>query len=253
MTTTDPRGAFALIGAALLKAPGGECRHLTVSVGNTPVQLSPEDCRTALYGRPRRDEELRTAVWRQAVVEARQEPREGAATGRLLVLWLAAPALYRNLYRILRQSRIERADLEAEAVLALLAALDTVDPDGPDPAGHMIKEAVGRMWAYAGRIRREVPVVDVARFAEARNVTTSREQSGQQVDEWELHVTPPPRRDGLAATLRFAESSPARREGERIGALAHCAGLSDIVFRARRHQEAERIGTLVLRPTGVRR
>ncbi|MET9465536.1 hypothetical protein ABZY44_12135 [Streptomyces sp. NPDC006544] len=251
MIRTDPAGAFSLIEGALRKEPVGAPWLLVVSVGHSSVRLSPEECRNALYG-PRRDEGLRATIWRQAVAEARQEPAGGAGTGRLLVVWLAIPGLYRNLRRILRQLRVERADLEAEAVLAVLGALDTAHPDSPDLGGHMIKEAVNRMWSYADRVRREVPVVDVARFAEARCVTALRGEPQQPTDEWELHLTPPPRHDGLAATLRFTDSRT-RREGERIGALAHCAGLPDLVFRARRHEDSELIGTLALSPLGARR
>ncbi|MCF3106583.1 hypothetical protein IPZ58_34210 [Streptomyces roseoverticillatus] len=251
MTSTDPRGVFALIDRELLGARGGVRPFLTVAVDRHTVRLSPVESRKALYG-PGRDEALGRAVWRQAVREAQQEPGHGGdGTGRLLVVWLALPGLYRNLHRILRQLRVERDDLEGEAVLAVLATLDAADPDSPDMGGLMIKEAVNRMWAYANRIRQEVPVVDIAAFAEARNATAPPEEQLRPTDGWELHVTPPPCPNGLAATLRFAESRT-RREGERLGALAHRAGLPDVVFRARRHEEADLIGTLVLRPAGAR-
>lgn len=251
MTWTDPAGAFALIGNRLRAVPGGVQRSLTVTVDHHPVRLSLEECRNALYG-PLRDEALRTAIWRQAVTEAQREPRGGDGKGRMTAVWLAIPGAYRNLHRILRQLRVERSDLESEAVLAVLAALDAADPDGPETGGRMIKEAVNRMWAYANRVTREVPVVDIAAFADARNATDTLEERSRPTDGWEVHLTPPPGRDGLAATLRFADSRT-QQEGERIGALAQCAGLPDLVFRARRHEEAELIGTLVLRPTGPRR
>ncbi|MGA6224212.1 hypothetical protein ACPESV_28255 [Streptomyces umbrinus] len=252
MTSTDVRGVFALIDRRLLQGHGGVRPSLELSVGRRMVRLSPEESRTVLYG-PGRDEALREAVWRQAVTEAAQEPGGGDGLGRLLVVWLAMPGLYRNLNCILRRLRVERADLEAEAVLAVLAALDVMDPSNPDTGSRIVKQAVNRMWAYANRVSREVPVVDIATFADARNATApAEEQPRSTFDGWELHLTPPPRCDGLAATLRFAESHT-RREGERLGALAHCAGLPDLVFRARRHEEADLIGTLVLRPRGVRR
>lgn len=251
MTSTDPRGLFALIDSRLLGAHGDVRPSLSVSVGRQTVLLSPEESRKALYG-PRRNGTLRAAVWRQAVTEARREPEDGEGRGRLFVIWLALPGLYRNMYRILRQWPIERADLEAEAVLAVLAALEVADLDSPDMGGRVIKEAVNRMWAYANRTRREVPVLDIAAFTEARNAKVSSEEPAWPVDGWALHLTPPPRGDGLCATLRFAESRT-RREGERLGALAHRAGLSELIFRARRHEEADLVGTLVLRPVGARR
>ncbi|MFB8242949.1 hypothetical protein ACFC58_41080 [Kitasatospora purpeofusca] len=252
MTMTDSGGVFALIGGTLLDATGDARPSLTVSTGRHPaVRLSPEECRDALYGK-HHDETLRAAIWRQAAVQARQEPRGGNGTGRSLLLWLTLPGLYRSLHRILRTFGIERADLEAEAVLAVLSTLDKTDPDHPDTGGLLIKAGVGGMWAYAGRVAREIPVLDVARFANARNATARPDGPPQPTGAWELHIAPPPQPDGLAATLRFT-TSRTRHEGERLGALAYCAGLPELAFRARRHEEEELIGTLALRPAGARR
>ncbi|MGA5358391.1 hypothetical protein [Streptomyces purpurascens] len=246
MTSTGPEGVFARIDRGVLRPHGGTRPSLTVYVGSRAVLLSPEESRSALYG-PRRDGVLGAAVWRQAVAQARREPRDGAGAGRLLVVWLALPGLYRNLHRILRLWRVDRADLEAEAVLAVLVALDAADPDGPDTGGRLIKEVVNRMWAYAKRVTREVPVVDVGAFAEARNATAPPEERPRPPEGWELHITPRPRRECLYATLRFAEPRP-RQGGRRTGTR-----LPDLVFRARRHEEADLIGTLALRPAGARR
>ncbi|MFG3019987.1 hypothetical protein ACGFZQ_15805 [Streptomyces sp. NPDC048254] len=247
MTPTGPGGVFARIDRGVLGPPGGTRPSLTVHVGSCAVLLSPEESRRALYG-PRRDAVLGAAVWRQAVAEARGEPRNTDGAGRLLVVWLALPGLYRHLHRILRLWRqVDRADLEAEAVLAVLAALDAADPDGPDPGGRLVKDAVNRMWAYAKRVTREIPVVDIGAFAEARDATVPSEERPLPPGGWEVHITPPPRREGLYATLRFAEPHP--RQGGRRTATR----LPDLVFRARRHEEADLIGTLVLRPAGARR
>ncbi|MCX4849656.1 hypothetical protein [Streptomyces sp. NBC_00893] len=247
MTTTGPGGVFARIDQSVLGPPDGTRLSLTVHVGSRTILLSPEESRRALYGAGR-DATLRAAVWRQAVTEARQEPADCDGAGRLLVVWLVLPGLYRNLHRILRLwRRVDRADLEAEAVLAVLAALDAADPDGPDTGGCLIKEAVNRMWAYAKRVTREIPVVDVGAFAEARNATVGTEEGTCPPEGWEVHITPPPRREGVCATLRFAEPRH-RRDGGQAG-----TGLPDLVLRARRHEEAGLIGTLVLRPAGARR
>ncbi|MFF2962504.1 hypothetical protein ACFVT1_27040 [Streptomyces sp. NPDC057963] len=246
MTSTGPGGVFARIDKGVLGLPGCPRPSLEVSVGSRTVLLSPEESRTTLYG-PRRDTALGAAVWRQAVTEARREPRNGEGAGRLLVVWLALPGLYRNLHRILRLWRVDRADLEAEAVLAVLAALDATDPDGPDTGGRLVKEAVNRMWAYAKRVTREIPVIDIGAFAEARNTTVPPEEQPRPAEGWELHITPPPRHEGLHTTLRFAEPRP-RRGGPRADTR-----LPDLVFRARRHEEADLIGTLALSPTGARR
>ncbi len=247
MTSTGPEGVFARIDRGVPGSHGATRPCLTVRVGSRALVLSPEEGRRALYG-PRRDAALGAAVWRQAVTEAMREPRNGDDAGRLLVVWLALPGLYRNLHRILRRWRqVGRADLESEAVLGVLAALDTADPDGPDPGGHLIKEAVNRMWAYAKRVTREIPVVDIGAFADARNAPASPEERPRPPEGWELHITPRPRREGLYATLRFAEPRP-RQDCRRTGTR-----LPDLVFRARRHEEADLIGTLVLHPAGAQR
>ncbi|MGW5103195.1 hypothetical protein [Streptomyces sp. NPDC004100] len=247
MTLTGPGSIFARIDQAVLGPPGTQQRSLRVHVGARTLLLSPKESRKALYG-PRRDAALSATVWRQVVIEARREPRHGNGAGRLFVVWLVLPGLYRNMHRILRLwRRIDRADLEAEAVLAVLTALDAVDPDDPDAGGCLIKEAVNRMWAYAKRVTREVPVVDIGAFAEARKVIVVPQERSRPPEGWELHITPPPSREGLRATLRFAEPRP-RQDGRRSSTC-----LPELVFRARRHEEADLIGTLVLRPAGAQR
>ncbi|MFF5650864.1 hypothetical protein ACFY8N_20915 [Streptomyces collinus] len=247
MTSTRPGSVFTGIDRGVLGPPGATRPSLMVHVGSRAVLLSPEESRKALYG-AQRDTALGEAVWRQAVTEARRGPRDGDGTGRLFVVWLVLPGLYRNLHRILRLwRRVDRADLESEAVLAVLAALDAADPDGPDPGGCLIKEAVNRMWAYAKRVTREIPVVDIGAFVEARKATVPPEEQPRAAEGWEVHITPPPRHEGLYATIRFAESR-LRQDGRRTGTR-----LPDLVFRARRHEEADLIGTLVLRPAGALR
>ncbi|MGH1552315.1 hypothetical protein ACRAWF_09765 [Streptomyces sp. L7] len=156
MTTTGPGGVFARINRGVTGPPACVRSSLTVHVGPDAVPLSPEESRKLLYG-PRRDSVLGAAVWRQALAEARLEPRDGDGAGRLFVVWLALPGLYRNLHRILRRWPVDQADLEAEAVLAVLAAVDAMDPEDPDPGLRLIKEAVNTMWAYAKRVTREIP------------------------------------------------------------------------------------------------
>ncbi|MFJ9894565.1 hypothetical protein ACIQPR_14725 [Streptomyces sp. NPDC091280] len=246
MTSTGPDGVFARIDRGVTGLPDCARPSLTVRVGLRTLLLSPEESRRTLYG-PRRDSELGAAVWRQAVAEARKEPRNGDGAGRLLVVWLALPGLYRNLHKILRCLRVERSDLEAEAVLAVLAAVDALDPDDPEPGRRLIKEAVNRMWDYGKRVAQEIPVADIVAIAEARNATAPPEERPHPPEGWELHVTPPPTREGLYATLRFAEPRP-RQAGRQGGTR-----LPDLVFRARRHEEADLIGTLILLPVGAPR
>ncbi|MEV5872619.1 hypothetical protein AB0L75_00020 [Streptomyces sp. NPDC052101] len=247
MTSSESPSLFDAV-ARSLAAPGADGRLcLTVPVGDRTSHLSPQQARAALYG-SRADRTLWTAIWRQAVVEA-QRSKDGDGGYRLLAVWLALPGLYRSWHRIRRQLPVERADLEAEIALAVLEALDAADPCHPDPGGRILGHAANRMWAAVSSRRHEVPVADVAAAAAARYPG-----AGPEADpggHWDLHITPPPRCDGLSATLRFVDAGT-RREGERLGALAHSAGLAHLVFRARRHAEAYRIGTLALLPSGSR-
>ncbi|WP_157851442.1 hypothetical protein [Streptomyces monomycini] len=217
-----------------------------MSIGKQTLRMTPEAARKALY-EPGTDGALRNAVWCQAISEAqREKSRRESDTWRLLAVWLGLPGLYRTIHRIERRLAADRADLEGEAVLALLEALDTTDPESADAGSRLVKTAVNQLWAYASRSRREVPVVDIAAVAAAYQARIPLETEPVTAEGWELHITPPPRDEGLAATLRFTESR-VQREGERLGALAQCAGLPHLVFRARRHANAARIGTLVLR------
>lgn len=244
MTPTGNRSVFARIDSSVSGASGDPGPFLSVIVGSDTLRLTPEESRKALYG-PARDTALGPEVWRQAVAEARQEPLNGDGDRQLLVVWLALPGLYRNLHRILRLWQIDRADLEAEAVLAVLAEIHSADLDRPDIGGRLVKGAVNRMWAYAGRVTREIPVADIGALRQARSTVVPPEESPRPPEVWELHITPPPRREGLRATLRFSE--PRAQRGNPLIDTR----LTDLVFRARRHVESDLIGTLALRPAGA--
>ncbi|MFI2203531.1 hypothetical protein ACH47Z_22680 [Streptomyces sp. NPDC020192] len=244
MTSSETPGLFDTI-ARRLAAPYADGQvSLAVHIGDHTTHLTAQQARATLYG-PRADRTLWTPIWRQAVVTA-QEPGDGDRGHRLLAVWLALPGLGRTRYRIGLRWPVGRADLEAETVLAVLEALAAADPLDPDPGGCLLRRAANQMWARARSGRREVPVADVAAVADGRHVAEAEPGA-----DWELHITPPPQRDGLSATLRFVDAGT-RREGERLGALAHCSGLAHLVFRARRHEDADRIGTLALLPSGSR-
>ncbi|MGW7516938.1 hypothetical protein ACWGJ2_15230 [Streptomyces sp. NPDC054796] len=235
--------------------------------------MSPQEAREALYG-VCPEGLTRDMVWRHAVMAARRDKAEvppgagggsgsdagvrtdaePADAGRLFAVWLAAPGLRRTVYRLTTQFPVDRDDLEAEAVLALLEALEAVDLARPDVGAQVVKGAANRMWAYAKRVRHEVPVVDIAGMAAAREaaVTSAQGPVPAPAESWELHIEPPSGVGGLASTLRFTESRN-RREGVRLGALAGRLGLKDVVFQARRPGAGPRIGTLALRPAGATR
>ncbi|MFJ2775352.1 hypothetical protein [Kitasatospora sp. NPDC087315] len=228
---------------------------LVVHTGCGPVRLSPSEAREALY-RTQPSVSLRRSIWRQAILSARQEGAEQGATHgmpwRLLVVWLVLPGLSRTIRHVCERFRASRVDVEAEAMLAVLEALETVDPERPTAGHDLIKFARNRAWSYASRVSREVPAADVRAVAAAPFAHRSVDEEVAAVQGWELHIAPPNRPEGLCAPLRFTVS-PRRVEGERLGSLAERLGLRDVVFRARRPGEGSLIGTLSLHRAGAGR
>ncbi|ARX84671.1 hypothetical protein SMD44_04122 [Streptomyces alboflavus] len=229
--------------------------EIVVRVEQGVRRLLPQAAREVLYGATL-DEQLRDEVWREAVVRARQKPDRKGATSkevwRLLTIWLALPGVYRTVHRVTSLLPVDRHDLEAEVVLALLEVIGTTDLDRSDVGGTIVRAAVNRAWGYARQTALEVPVVDIASIAAVRNACTSMDPGSVSENDWELHIEPPSRPDGLAAPLHFTVSRTTI-EGERLGALAERLGLRDVVLRARRPGEGPVIGTLSLRPAGAAR
>ncbi|MYS23603.1 hypothetical protein GA0115240_15427 [Streptomyces sp. DvalAA-14] len=223
-----------------------------VTTANGPAWLTAVAARRALYLRSA-DPRLREEIWREAVGAAQ---RDTAAAGpdRLLVLWLALPAMRRTLYRIAIRWAIDRRELESETLLALLAALADVTPQAQDSGHALLCPAANQVWTFAKARVRERPVADIAALAAVHLAVEAPAESpvSDWQDGWELRVSPPARPDGLSATVRFSVT-PGRLESFRLGELAGHLGLGEIVHRARRPSEGSRIGTLSLRPVGGRR
>ncbi|MFD3786574.1 hypothetical protein [Streptomyces cyaneofuscatus] len=223
-----------------------------VMTADGPTRLSALAARRALYARPS-DPRLREEIWSGAVDAARCD-NGAAGSERLLVLWLALPAMRRALYRIAIRWPIDRRELESEALLALLTVLADADLRTQQAGRALLRPSVNRVWAFAEARTRERPVADVEALAAAHLSVESPAESpaGDWHDGWELRVSPPARPDGLSATVRFSVA-PDRLESFRLGELAGHLGLGAIVHRARRPSEGSRIGTLSLRPAGGRR
>ncbi|MEU4113434.1 hypothetical protein AB0F71_02905 [Kitasatospora sp. NPDC028055] len=223
-----------------------------ITAADGPARLSAVEARRALYGRSA-DLRLREEIWREAVGAA-QRDSGAAGPDRLLVLWLALPAMRRTLYRIAIRWPIDRRELESESLLALLAALADLDPQTQEAGRALLRPSVNRVWAFARARIRERPVADIAALAAAHLAVEAPAESpvSDWQDGWELRVSPPVRSDGLSATVRFSVA-PERLESFRLGELVGHLGLEEIVHRARRPSEGSRIGTLSLRPVGGRR
>ncbi|MFE0182448.1 hypothetical protein [Streptomyces olivaceus] len=227
-----------------------------VMTAEGPIRLSALTARRALYARPS-DPRLREEIWREAVDAARRDTG-AVGSARLLALWLALPAMRRTLHRIAIRWPIDRRELEAESLLALLTVLADEDPRPQEAGRALLRPTINRVWAFARAHTRERPVADVKALATAHLSVESPAESSTDdwpdvwPDGWELRVSPPARPDGLSATVRFSVA-PDRLESFRLGELAGHLGIGEIVHRARRPSEGSRIGTLSLRRAGGRR
>ncbi len=223
-----------------------------VTTAEGPTRLSALAARRVLYSRSS-EPRLREEIWR-AAVGAAQRDTGAAGSERLLALWLALPAMRCTLYRIAIRWPIDRRELESESLFALLTVLAGLDPRTQEAGAALLRPTINQVWSFARSHTQERPVADIGALAAARLSAESPAKSpvGDSHDGWELRVSPPARPDGLSATVRFSVA-PDRLESFRLGELAGHLGLAEIVHRARRPSEGNRIGTLSLHPAGGRR
>ncbi|MGW6304775.1 hypothetical protein ACWFRQ_06750 [Streptomyces niveus] len=149
------RGAFAAVIRHFENPHFTEGVLLTVTTdrNDEPIQLSPPEAREALYG-PNTDTQVATAVWQQTL---RAASAEATTQGpwQLLAIWLALPRLSGTAYRICQRLHVDRSDVEAEMVLALLEGLRTMDPESPCSVDALIRTACGSGWHFARAVVRE--------------------------------------------------------------------------------------------------
>ncbi|MEU8822312.1 hypothetical protein [Streptomyces sp. NPDC048636] len=244
-----PKGSFHLVEEWMSTSSWAEAVRLEWDEGPRHIALSPLQARKLLYGNDS-GSALCAAVWRHSVRMTRSQAAE--EHWRLLVVWLALPRLYRTVRRASELFHVDLEDVEAEAVLGILASLGTLDGEEPGLDDLILRAGYTHAWRFARRAAQEMPVADLASVAARRNTTLLAPQELAVEDAWEVDVAPPPRADGLSAPLRFTVSRT-RVEGERLGSLADRLGLRDVIFRARRPGDGEPIGTLSLRPAGAKR
>ncbi|MCX5411266.1 hypothetical protein [Streptomyces sp. NBC_00059] len=250
MTLLRFNGVFDSIGARIAEFDSGKAVSFEALGSRGAVRISLRDARAALYG-TERDEVLRDSIWRWAV-ECAQRDKTPEGLDRLLLLWLAVPGLYRTIRRVSSRLHIDRKDLEAEALLALLETLDAVDPNTSGLGRSLVGAACNRVWALARLSAAETSVADVASVAKGQGACPlfgPETEPDPSAESWELRIHPPARPDGLAAAIRFTVPST-EVHNEWLGDLAVRIGLQDIVHRARRPGEGARIGTLSLRRAG---
>lgn len=212
--------------------PGG------ARTGSPTMARTLQEARVLVHG-PLRHEAEAQRIWSDVISEAVTDPSDGPSA--LLLVWFAVPRLRRTVRRISSRLPADRFDLEAESALGVLEGVHAVDPLVAGAGEILLRAAACRAWRSATRTLPERSVPDPA-------VLPSWDAYAAPCA---VHITPPDRAEGLAASLRFSASKE-RIEAERLGALAEGMGLRDVVLRARRPRPGRRIGTLTLHPTGVR-
>ncbi|WP_369202097.1 hypothetical protein [Streptomyces sp. PU-14G] len=254
MTLIRFNGVFDAVEEQFSASLSGMPSMFEVRAGGETCWLSPDEARRLVrdsaFGAP-----LASAVWRRAIEQAQRPAQDEDGTAwTLFVVWLCLPGLRHLAHRVLSRFPVDRAEVEAEALAAVLEEIAVVDPAGDCVGDRLARQAHTRVWNSVRPTAREVPVADVAGTAAVRELSATDGEApltaeAAERDRWELHLTPLARSGGVSAGLRF---TTCRRqiEGERLGALAKRLGLQDIVLSARRLGGAREVGALRLLPGG---
>ncbi|WAL75568.1 hypothetical protein OU787_30990 [Kitasatospora sp. YST-16] len=253
MTAVVPSSMFAAVARYFANPRAQEDVRLTVpstGVGGHPLSLTPDDALAALYG-PDPEPELTTQIWQAAVLSAATDPGS-MGSHQLLLIWLMLPRLSRTSYRICRRLRADRADIEAEMVLSILAELRTADPGALPLAENLLKAARSNAWRLARTGLKETPCTFLENLGDDSRLTPHEEpEPPEQQNGTEVEISRPDGPDGLRTPLRF--TFPA----DRLGREAFRRLTSGAVLRENQHQHrvprAASVVTTPARRTGRHR
>ncbi|MFJ8841329.1 hypothetical protein ACIRFF_00325 [Streptomyces cyaneofuscatus] len=205
MTIANTSSVFAAVTRHFDNPRAMEAIRLTVVTDNAaPVVLTPAQAREALYG-PDHDPALVTQIW-QVTMRAAAAEQGPAQTWRLLLVWLALPRLTGTAVRICRRLRADRADLEAEMVLALLEGLQGYEQPSADSVDSLLKAVRSRAWCLARSGAREFADDTLERLSDSRGVPCHGTQDTESVRSHQVEVTRHDQVGGLRAHLRFTVS-----------------------------------------------
>ncbi|MFE2045500.1 hypothetical protein ACFXAZ_32200 [Streptomyces sp. NPDC059477] len=207
------------------------------AAGAAGAPLSLQHVRPLLYDRDL-DPDVRVALWRQIAERGRLDAER--SEWPTAVVWLGLPGLRSTAYKITRNFRADRDDVEAELVTCYLEGLAEVAAHRADPGGHVLRTACSRTWALWRAALPETAVDDM----------NGTDGTGPPADKglWYADYDPP----GLSATLRF--TVPAHRvEGVRIGALARAWGLAEEATSTGYSGRGRQVAALSLRRAGRNR
>ncbi|MGW1431260.1 hypothetical protein ACWD6K_21905 [Streptomyces sp. NPDC002431] len=173
--------------------------------GADPIRLTATEMYEALYG-PASNSQFAAAVWRAALHTAVGDLTPHG-TGKLLVIWLALPRLTGTVRRVCARLRADRADVEAEMVLALLERLAERNVSDDISESSLLHAARARAWRFARDGLREFPSIYVEHMAQDHALVTSSDESDAPAENGlAVQVDRPDGPDGPAATLRFRVS-----------------------------------------------
>ncbi|MFE3719691.1 hypothetical protein [Streptomyces cyaneofuscatus] len=229
MTIANTSSVFAAVTRHFDNPRVVEAIRLTIVMDDAaPVVLTPAHARDALYG-PDRDPALVNPLW-QAAMRAAAAEQGPEQTWRLLLVWLALPRLTGTAVRICRRLRADRADLEAEMVLALLEGLQGDEHPSADSVDSLLKAVRSRAWGLARSGAREFADDTLERLSDSRGVSYDQAQDTGSVRSHQVEVTRHDQIGGLRAHLRFTVSpeSVGRRT---LAALAESAERRDASCR----------------------
>ncbi|MFD5552642.1 hypothetical protein ACFWIA_02245 [Streptomyces sp. NPDC127068] len=167
-----------------------------------PVRLTAAEAYEALYG-PDSEPQFAAAVWKEVLRTAPTDVTPHG-TGKLLVIWLVLPRLTGTVQRLCMRLRAERADVEAEMVLALLEELAAPDAASRLSDSSLVHAACAKAWRFTRDGLRDLPSSQVKPTAQDRALTASDGKAdapgGESLDVW---VDRPDGPEGLRAPLHF--------------------------------------------------
>ncbi|MFC5724451.1 hypothetical protein ACFP1Z_30280 [Streptomyces gamaensis] len=172
---------------------------------------------------PEADPALRDTVWRRLLRLARQDrSQDPDRFWSLAAIWVMLPGLRRTAGRLAHYSRADTQDISSAVLLGALEALHSTDVALPGLADQLWRAASKGGRRLTKDATREYPVDDLE---------TARRLSGAGLDEPSSAAVPVYR--GVPHSWEETGAGVVRREGERLGAVAHRLGLGATVRTAR--------------------
>lgn len=149
--------------------------------------------------------EQRDAIWRDLVQRTRREPEPW----RLAAVWVMLPGLRAAAHRLAQRTRLDIAEIRSALIAGFLEALGTIDPQRENLGSALYWSSYTSARATCRAYGRELPTEDIDRAGKPHDVPDV------------------PVHSGVVATTRRTVPARGTLEGERLGSIAHRAGVAD--------------------------